>query len=307
MEVQQYMSFVKRKRSIDDINGNHFSDIKRRQITALPIRSPPSIRPSISVTPAFAAFTKSTAQLPTPVSTSEDEPYSSDRLWMQRSRSANFPSSSTPAFAIPPRNDSNDDVNMSFSSSPTPSLKAGRARSNDLMSPQRYLGINNPASPGDAISRERVPTPITSTFAATDYVSRPTPSLRTVLSPMMDEEIWSKNGGLLSPMEEAEADCRMTVDDTNEGMTGMRSSDEGPATTSGMEEVNTISDGGWLNGVNDCDPRQSTQRPRLGLVNIGPDIHDHNSRSARLHMGFRADCDKCLQRVPGHYSHIIWS
>jgi hypothetical protein len=24
-------------------------------------------------------------------------------------------------------------------------------------------------------------------------------------------------------------------------------------------------------------------------------------------MGFRADCDKCQRRVPGHYSHIVRS
>ena len=29
-------------------------------------------------------------------------------------------------------------------------------------------------------------------------------------------------------------------------------------------------------------------------------------RSGRLAMGYRADCEKCRQRVPGHYSHIDW-
>ena len=33
----------------------------------------------------------------------------------------------------------------------------------------------------------------------------------------------------------------------------------------------------------------------------------HAGRQARLHMGYRADCDKCRQRVPGHYTHILWS
>ena len=28
-------------------------------------------------------------------------------------------------------------------------------------------------------------------------------------------------------------------------------------------------------------------------------------RSSRLVMGYRADCDKCRQKVPGHYSHIV--
>lgn len=27
-------------------------------------------------------------------------------------------------------------------------------------------------------------------------------------------------------------------------------------------------------------------------------------RGTRVTMGYRADCDKCVKRVPGHYSHI---
>jgi hypothetical protein len=36
-------------------------------------------------------------------------------------------------------------------------------------------------------------------------------------------------------------------------------------------------------------------------------IDNHAGRQARLHMGYRADCDKCRQHVPGHYTHILWS
>lgn len=28
--------------------------------------------------------------------------------------------------------------------------------------------------------------------------------------------------------------------------------------------------------------------------------------SPRVHMGWRADCEKCRQRVPGHYNHVLW-
>jgi hypothetical protein len=34
---------------------------------------------------------------------------------------------------------------------------------------------------------------------------------------------------------------------------------------------------------------------------------NHAGRQARLHMGYRADCEKCRQRVPGHYTHILWT
>lgn len=31
-----------------------------------------------------------------------------------------------------------------------------------------------------------------------------------------------------------------------------------------------------------------------------------SGRIAKLHMGFMAGCLRCAQKVPGHYSHIIW-
>lgn len=34
---------------------------------------------------------------------------------------------------------------------------------------------------------------------------------------------------------------------------------------------------------------------------------NHSGRQARLHMGYRADCEKCRRHVPGHYTHILWS
>lgn len=51
-----------------------------------------------------------------------------------------------------------------------------------------------------------------------------------------------------------------------------------------------------------------TQRPS----SAGADLFQHtrvqsSARTAKLHMGFKADCEKCIARVPGHYSHIIWS
>ncbi|KAF7118084.1 hypothetical protein CNMCM5793_007470 [Aspergillus hiratsukae] len=42
------------------------------------------------------------------------------------------------------------------------------------------------------------------------------------------------------------------------------------------------------------------QAKQSGYAN-GP----HLSKKVSFSMGFRADCDKCLRKVPGHYSHII--
>ncbi|RHZ67902.1 uncharacterized protein CDV56_104591 [Aspergillus thermomutatus] len=36
-----------------------------------------------------------------------------------------------------------------------------------------------------------------------------------------------------------------------------------------------------------------------------PSVPYMNKKKVSISMGFRADCDKCLRKVPGHYSHII--
>ncbi|KAK2801672.1 hypothetical protein FQN51_005216 [Onygenales sp. PD_10] len=56
------------------------------------------------------------------------------------------------------------------------------------------------------------------------------------------------------------------------------------------------------------DPSQQSTTPHPGTAQ--PVVNDTTPRPAgrskiSIAMGYRADCDKCQRRVPGHYSHII--
>lgn len=58
--------------------------------------------------------------------------------------------------------------------------------------------------------------------------------------------------------------------------------------------------------------RMSTIADTQRSASAGADMFQHtrnqsSARTAKLHMGFKADCEKCVGRVPGHYSHIIWT
>jgi len=280
----------KRKRSIDDIHGLGGGwGSKRRPITALPIRSSPATRPSISITPAFSAFSQ-VSQTPTSVETSEDESYE------QYSRHLNAgavpdaamadaqSSTNTSSSSLRVEVDQSVDDNMDLMPVSPTRTRIGRARSNDLVSPRRALGALSP-SPFAEQGRERVPTPISQNFSGPEFggppKGRPAP-LRTVLTPMLDEEEWSRNGGFLSPAGNEHHDAGMMVDQASDSMTGLN-----------MGNEHEMSD-----YMNDRD-------------NQAYDAHGHveqdHSRAARLVMGYRSDCEKCAQRVPGHYSHIIWS
>lgn len=65
---------------------------------------------------------------------------------------------------------------------------------------------------------------------------------------------------------------------------------------------------GALTVACDDDEMMDDQHEQENIENTNParNMREKHGRNARLHMGFRADCEKCQQRVPGHYSHIIW-
>jgi hypothetical protein len=124
---------------------------------------------------------------------------------------------------------------------------------------------------------------------------------------MAEQENWSSIGpdGLPSPAEEYDANPRirdpdaMLYDQTSNGMSGLRVDD--------MDADHPL-------------PGSSDRlRYGLGLGMHSSSSHGHGlvaghvrqqsqgSRTARLHMGHLAGCEKCAQKVPGHYSHILWS
>ncbi|GKZ20136.1 hypothetical protein AbraCBS73388_005362 [Aspergillus brasiliensis] len=58
----------------------------------------------------------------------------------------------------------------------------------------------------------------------------------------------------------------------------------------------------WYSGAT-----PDSSQPAVSVGNSAREHHLSSSskKKAALSMGYRADCDKCRRRVPGHYSHII--
>ncbi|KIX02349.1 uncharacterized protein Z518_08290 [Rhinocladiella mackenziei CBS 650.93] len=277
----------KRKRRPDDLTDSFCAhDAKRRSTHCLPIRSSPS-RPQVSVLPQYSLFTSIYQQPPTPVDTSDDEspgqPKDEDH-WPHKVSSMNDSqpgSDCRSTSSLRARREDPIDVDMDMSTnSPQPRIR--RARSNDIVPPHRN---SNFLSAMDNFARERVPTPISSHFdnRVNDLPSVPRhqfPPLRTNLSPMFEQESWVNRDGLPSPVDDQDMDSMMMIDPTNDDISGL--------------------------GVNGDDSTHVRSTGPYGSRAEGTSSPGR-SRTARLHMGFLNDCEKCAQKVPGHYSHIMWS
>lgn len=280
----------KRKRFLDDFdefNDSCFNrDVKRRSFHSLPIRTSPP-KPQIDIPPVYSLFTSVYQQPPTPVDTSEDESPGfprDDSHWPTKQSNSNTslcdhnnPNHS----ALAPPSDVGD-VEMELSAPSQPMIR--RARSNDIVPPHRdsnFLGVM------DTLLRDRVPTPISSHFDSrvSDLPNAPRhqfPPLRTNLSPMFEQESWITRDGLPSPVEDQDMDSAMMMDEANDSMGGLR--------VSGANEANDSSASSPVYWT----PTDGTSSPGRG-------------RTARLHMGYLNGCEKCIQKVPGHYSHILRS
>ncbi|KAL2426883.1 hypothetical protein ABEF95_001715 [Exophiala dermatitidis] len=264
-------------------------DPKRRATHSLPIRVSPPSRPQVSVPPAFSMFTSIYQQPPTPVDTSDDESPGHPRDHHYDSSCKTF---STAFQQQPNCNDQNrgarsrnfsPDVEMDLSPIAGTQARVRRARSNDIIGP--YRDSNFLSSTINACDRERVPTPISCNFdhRVNDLPSVPRhhfPPLRTNLSPMIEQESWINRDGLPSPTEDQDQDTAMLLDHNNNG--------------SGSRHVTR--NGGF-------EP-QSMERH---MAHLEGSYSPGRTRTAKLHMGFLQGCEKCLQKVPGHYSHILWT
>jgi hypothetical protein len=91
---------------------------------------------------------------------------------------------------------------------------------------------------------------------------------------MIEQDSWIGRDGLPSPVEDHDMDSMM-VDQSSDDMNQGQSTNAQPEKRYGLQLDGSSSPG--------------------------------RSRAARLHMGFLNGCDKCIQKVPGHYSHILRS
>jgi hypothetical protein len=215
---------------------------------------------------------------------------------------------------------------MDMTEMPPPSVsgwkkpRMSRRRSNGVstMSSPMPMNFSTNVDQSDA-NGGRVPTPIYGHFTSTD-VNMDTseaalnsfihPAARfqlrhnhNILSPMMSEEgeseaDWWRKRRLPSPAESPIMSQRMETDElTSPGVMDVLSFDNMKTHNSGI-----------LNGADQSPPLSCSSRGSKGhaMFERRSDPGSDTPRKGKLVMGFRADCEKCQKRVPGHYSHIVW-
>jgi hypothetical protein len=170
-----------------------------------------------------------------------------------------------------------------------------RQRSNDMLAPPNIpLLLHTQHRQGS----ERLPTPIYGHFNDSDVnmdMNGAHARSSTLLSPLIREEEevpWWRGHRLPSPVDAL--DELMTPVSQADGMMGRLNVD-----TAGSSDTtrNEIPFPALPNQRRSFFERQSESF--LGELEA--------TRSRRLVMGVRDDCDKCRRKVPGHYSHIVYT
>lgn len=301
----------KRKRSRTDVSDEQSANISKRRITSLPIRSPTSQRTHFFGPSPFGSLT---GEL-TPVETSEDElvsrGHNGNDIWSSSNRPPSLTESQTSSESSASSvkvhiSDQDEDQDMEMMPSSPTRPRIGRARSNDILPSALRSARPHLLSAGSAqyVTSDRIPTPIHSHFDTriNDLPSAPRhqfPPLRTNLSPMMEQDGFTPLCGLPTPgtdtMEPSHGqDEMMSFERTSSSMSDLRVRDEDDM----MDDVHIVDDEHY---GQDLGPggHSSQGGPRWR--------EEANGRTARLHMGYMPGCAKCAQKVPGHYSHILWS
>ena len=257
----------------DDDSLLNTRDVKRRStaIHSLPIRLSPGRPGNISIPPSsYSLYTSIYQHPPTPDDTSDDES-------LGHQTKADEPWMTITKHDSRPRSDSSTssikaqcgdaDVDMDMLAPLVTQPRIRRARSNDIIPPERETNF---LSAMDNFVRERVPTPFSSHF---DNRVNELPSVPRHQFPPLRTN--------LSPTMEQESWVR------NDGL------------PSPVEDEDMAMD------QDESDDGQQARARRYGLD--GHYSPSGRSRTGRLHMGFLSGCDKCARKVPGHYSHIMWS
>lgn len=291
----------KRKRDdeVDDEILDH--QIKRKATGSLALRpSPLKVR---SLGPDFGLFHPPAPLTPDDTSGDESLPEDLDlgaqaKIARNGSNLSNGSSNTSSSMTVQVSPQRHEDTDMMMASPSRP--RFGRARSNDLISPPRITTTDPFLRPPEKVNplNDRVPTPINSTFdnRLNHLPAAPRhqfPPLRKFLSPMMEQEPFA---GPPTPVEDTvdptgDSDVMMGYEQTSNSMSGLKvSCDEDDAMEQDMDTgaIPLSGNRNWgMDGSASQEPRSS-------------------GRIAKLHMGFMSGCHRCAQKVPGHYSHIIW-
>lgn len=146
-----------------------------------------------------------------------------------------------------------------------------------LSPPRSQPLLSIPVNP----SGGRIPTPIYGHFTndiSMDTSGQNTPA--TAVPIIREDDEWRRRGDLPSPTSDNEHQMMSPIGETD-GMMGR------------------------LNVGNETTSLPSRSAGSVNPMFLRRDGDRGSERSSRLVMGYRADCEKCRQKVPGHYSHIL--
>ncbi|TVY33780.1 hypothetical protein LOCC1_G007085 [Lachnellula occidentalis] len=288
MFAQRWATSRKRAREDDDesTTPGGFSEHRiKRRIADLPHRQSPShIR---QITPPFTFNTNHTPRLAPPTITPADSD-SEEKPRDDEPKSFFSPFSSSPACTLSQSGPPSPHVE-SVESSQSTHISDAPFYSDDMeMSDSVHLSPGSFHNEPPMGITGRIPTPIHSSFAPFIRVEKP--SIHHDVDFADDEAIVDKfrrARRLPSPISEGEMSPSVIVD----GLGDMQMEVDGTSQT----EKGTPT-------------KKGHTRSKHSLRNwhgSGGDLSVATGVKRSFSMGYRADCEKCRMKVPGHFSHII--
>ena len=209
----------------------------------------------------------------------------------------NFSRSFTPSFLTPV--DSDDD--LPFSS--IEDLDHGSRHRSSSQNSSDSSSSSIHAVVGDTDKMDLFLSPPQETTPHSPFSNRPLgrPRSNGMLGPIQSLHSMGTQARSLSeraptPIQQRFADSDMDMSDSFPSRTVLSPMLNGDLPSPSEETDHMMSDLSFSNDIRHL----SSSEPSRGNEH-------HSSRQARLHMGYRADCEKCRQHVPGHYTHILWS
>ncbi|RDL42066.1 Uncharacterized protein BP5553_02045 [Venustampulla echinocandica] len=280
MFAQQW-STRKRGREDEENGVAGFSEHRsKRRIASLPHRTSPNLTRHVS--PPIVFCTNYTTD-PTPPTITPSDSDSEDKTAIEEPRSVFSPYSSSPAYPH----------TQSFPSTPRSPQKSqlsdAAMYSDDFeMTDTAHLspGPLHKDSPTGVTAR--IPTPIHSSFSP--FIRSEKASIHHDVDFADDEGIverFRRGRRLPSPISETEISPAVIVD----GMGDMQMEVD----TSSQLEKETPTKKGHTRSKHSL--RQWT--------GFGGEMGGNSGMKKSFSMGYRADCEKCRLKVPGHFSHII--
>ncbi|EEP76780.1 predicted protein [Uncinocarpus reesii 1704] len=336
-----------REDDVEEASGPHEPVIPhKKKPRPLPLRKSPVLKhikplPRNRSEPSFP-----TSSTLTPAESSDDDPMQEGDRDMSQNQQMDIHSHAFNSMRVPYESDSDfemvDSQPRSATMQPLWSAGSGPSRpESSLESPIPSFLLNQSLT----VSGGRTATPIFSHFTSnmtTDSMMRDPVSLaeqqlsRTSQRMPADEAGWWRRRRLPSPISEDEAQAdAMGFTESSErcpdeivnfpgsyNPSGIRISitpaqanvlPAGPPQVPNLQTTQDTSAENWQNM--DLPPGNSpTTHDSSNASSSRPvsQLNGHLTGSERpkkltIAMGYRADCDKCRQRVPGHYSHIIRS